>query len=88
MKAPILFNINFTLLLQGLLVSQLGSTIYFVAIALWVKENTQSATTLGLIGVATFLPSILIGPLAVPMLINGQERKSSFHAMLLVDYYL
>jgi len=75
MKAPKLFNINFTLLLQGLLVSQLGSTIYFVAIALWVKENTQSATTLGLIGVATFLPSILIGPLAGTYVDKWSRKK-------------
>ncbi|WP_077337858.1 MFS transporter [Pseudocolwellia agarivorans] len=71
-----LFNFNFILLLQGLLVSQLGSTIYFVTIAIWIKDNTSSAATMGLLGVATFLPSIIIGPIAGAFVDRWSRKKT------------
>jgi MFS family permease len=59
-----LFNKNFLLLLQGQLISSVGSHISSVAVTLWVTEKTDSATLVGVTMIALLLPSIFIGPFA------------------------
>lgn len=59
---PSLYNRNFLLLFHGQLVSQLGGACYFLVMAFWIKEYTESATLFAMVGVATMLPSILLGP--------------------------
>lgn len=58
-----LFNRNFFLLWQGQTASQLGNQIFNIALALWVKQATNSATLMGLILMTASLPAVLLGPI-------------------------
>jgi len=62
-KITKLFNKNFFLFWQGQTVSRIGSQIYFMAMMLWVKEATDSATLMGLLGMVAGIPSILLAPI-------------------------
>ncbi len=58
-KLTKLFNKNFVLLWQGQFISKIGSQIYFIAIILWVKETTESASLLGMIGLIAGIPAVV-----------------------------
>ncbi|MDJ0841911.1 MAG: MFS transporter [Acidobacteriota bacterium] len=63
-EAPVkLFNRNFILLLQGQVVSQIGSQAYMIAIMFWIKQQTGSASLMGTYMMVTNLPGILLGPI-------------------------
>lgn len=57
-----LLNKHFVLLFQGQLVSQIGSSVYLVALVFWVKHATDSATLIGLLAMVSTIPGILLGP--------------------------
>ncbi|MCB2201763.1 MFS transporter [bacterium] len=59
-----LFNKNFFLLWQGQLVSQIGSMVYSIALMLWLKEATGSATMVGMVMMVSTIPGVLLGPFA------------------------
>ncbi len=58
-----LFNTNFVLLMQGQLVSQLGTQAFTIALVFWIKQQTESASLVGTILMTSLIPSILAGPL-------------------------
>ncbi|KAA3663546.1 MAG: MFS transporter [Chloroflexi bacterium] len=58
-----LFNKNFFLLWQGQTASQLGNQAFSIALALWIKQATGSATLMGLILMVSSLPAVLLGPI-------------------------
>jgi MFS family permease len=54
---------NLWLLLQGQLVTHLGNQVYDIAMMLWIKEVTGSASLMGLLLLLTNLPQALLAPL-------------------------
>jgi DHA3 family macrolide efflux protein-like MFS transporter len=54
---------NFWLLIQGQLVTHLGNQVYDIAMMLWIKEVTGSASLMGLLLLLTNLPQALLAPL-------------------------
>ncbi|MGH4122818.1 MAG: hypothetical protein ACREV6_07805 [Clostridium sp.] len=59
-----LLNLNFFLLWQGQLVSEIGDTVYGVALGFWILAFTGSTTLMGLLSAATVLPRIFLSPIA------------------------
>lgn len=58
-----LLNRDFVLLWQGLFLNQVGLQTLLIALLLWFKERTDSATDVALIMAAATLPRLLLGPL-------------------------
>jgi DHA3 family macrolide efflux protein-like MFS transporter len=54
---------NLWLLLQGQLVTHMGNQIYDIAMLLWIKEVTGSASLMGLALLMTNMPQALLAPL-------------------------
>lgn len=57
-----LINRDFGLFWQGQLVSHLGSQMFLVALLLWLRDTTDSATLIGLVLTTAMLPGVLLGP--------------------------
>jgi MFS family permease len=56
-------NRNLLLLLQGQFVTHMGNQIYDIAMLLWIKELTGSASLMGLALLMTNLPEAVLAPL-------------------------
>jgi len=58
-KTTKLFNKNFFLLWQGQFISRIGSQVYFIAMIIWIKEATDSASLLGIMGFIAGIPAVI-----------------------------
>ncbi len=58
-----LFNRDFVLLWQGQAVSLFGTTVFDVALALWIVQMTGSGTIMGLLLAVSSVPGLLLGPI-------------------------
>ncbi len=56
-----MFNKNFSLLLSGQLVSQVGDKFHMIALAMWVLKTTGSTTKMGAVLAASLIPSLVLG---------------------------
>jgi MFS family permease len=54
-----LFNKNYLLLWQGQSVSRLGSQMYYMAMVIWITNQTGSASLLALMGIIGAIPALL-----------------------------
>lgn len=70
-----LWNVDFFLLWQGQLVSQLGTQAAFLATMLWALEATGSPGLLSLLLVTSSLPGVVLGPLAGAV-VDRHSRKT------------
>ena len=68
-----LWNKNYILLLQGSLVSALGSVLYSICIGYWVYEQTQSTALMGTISSISMFMAIL-GPIC-GSIVDRSDRK-------------
>ena len=77
----IFHNANLALLLQGQFVTNLGNHIQDMAVLLWLKELTGSATLMGIALLLTNLPEAVLAP------IGGRiaDRIGSVRAMTISD---
>ena len=63
-RAPLrLLNRDFLLLWQGQAVSGVGTSLSQIATIYWLLQATGSATTMGLVSMASALPGVLLGPI-------------------------
>lgn len=70
-----LWNRNFFLLWQGQFISRLGINMYGVAMALFLKHTTGSATLMGMMWMFSGLPIIILGPFAGIVADRFSRRK-------------
>ncbi|MBU3954230.1 MAG: MFS transporter [Proteobacteria bacterium] len=56
-----LINKEFTLLLSGQLVSQVGDKFHMIALSFWVLQTTGSSAKMGLVLAASLVPSLVVG---------------------------
>ncbi|MBV7340141.1 MFS transporter [Chloroflexi bacterium TSY] len=70
-----LLNWNFVLLWQGQVVSGLGAQFYAIAMVLWIKQATSSASLLGLINTLTGFTAVLLGVFAGTLADRYARRK-------------
>lgn len=57
-----LWNRDFVLLWQGQTISQLGNMAFSMAMMLWLKAATGSASLMGLLMFTSMIPGVLLGP--------------------------
>lgn len=74
-QATRLWNVDFILLWQGQLVSQLGTQAAFVATMLWTLESTGSPGLMALLLITSSLPAVLLGPIAGTV-VDRHSRKT------------
>lgn len=58
-----LLNKNFLLLWQGQAISMLGNQVFSIAVIFWIKHLTGSASLIGLIGMLSSIPAVLLAVL-------------------------
>jgi DHA3 family macrolide efflux protein-like MFS transporter len=66
---------NFWLMLAGRAVSKLGDTFHFLALSLMIYAKTESALSVGQVMVASYLPTILLGPFLGVLVDRMDKRK-------------
>ncbi len=58
------FNRNYLLLFQGQFVSRIGTQVFLFAMIIWVTETFHSTSLVGLLGMASGIPPVILGAFA------------------------
>ena len=69
-----LLNRNFSLLWQGQFVSLIGAQVFGLALLIWLKQATESATLLGLLMATFVVPGLFVGPIG-GVLVDRYSRR-------------
>lgn len=69
-----LWNKNFFLLWQGLLVSIIGDVFYGIALGFWILEKTGSTALMGTLMAASTAPRVILSPLSGAV-VDRSDRK-------------
>lgn len=72
---------TFTILWFGQLISLLGTAMTRFALIIWAYQQTEAATTIALLGFFSFVPLILLSPIA-GVIVDWFNRK---HILILTD---
>ncbi|MCU7495889.1 MAG: MFS transporter [Ignavibacteria bacterium] len=70
-----LLNRNFILLMQGQSISLLGNQVFSIAAIFWIKHLTDSASLIGLIGMISSIPAILLSSVGGAVADRYSRRK-------------
>lgn len=69
-----MWNRDFLLLWQGLLVSQIGTQLFSLSLLYWILETTGSASIMGLVLMSAALPGALLGAFAGTLADNVSRK--------------
>ncbi|MHB2155559.1 MFS transporter [Calditrichota bacterium GD2] len=69
------FNRNYLLLFQGQFVSRIGTQLFLFAMIIWVTETFNSTSLVGLLGMASGIPPVILGAFA-GVFADRYSRKS------------
>lgn len=83
-----LFNKNFAFLWQGQLVSQIGSQAFSIAALFWTKNQTESATLVGLLLMLSVLPQVLLSPLGGTFADRHSRKKIIVACDLISSFFM
>lgn len=75
-----LWNLSFTLLVQGQVVSAIGDVFYRTALGFWILAETGSSALMGTVMAASIVPAALLGPFA-GVVVDRTNRKWMIVAM-------
>ncbi|HEX2868124.1 MAG TPA: MFS transporter [Ignavibacteriales bacterium] len=70
-----LLNKNFILLMQGQSISLLGNQVFSIAAIFWIKHLTDSASLIGLIGMVSSIPAIILSAIGGAFADRFSRRK-------------
>lgn len=70
-----LWNLNFTLLWQGQLVSSFGDSVYDIALGFWILAKTGSTGLMGLLMAAIAVPRVILSPIAGTYVDRHNRRR-------------
>jgi MFS family permease len=78
-----LLNWNFVLLWLGQTISQTGSFVYAIAMTLWLKHTTDSASVIGIIMMVATIPGVIISGITGTFADRHSRRKIIIYCDLL-----
>jgi len=70
-----LFNRNYLLLFQGQTVSHIGTAMSMAAMLFWLKNISESALLVSLLGVAAIVPGMILNPFGGVLADNVSRKK-------------
>lgn len=79
-----LFNRNYLLLFQGQTVSHIGTAMSMAAMLFWLKNVSESALLVSLLGVAAIVPGMLLNPFGGVLADNISRKKIIVFGDLLI----